>query len=202
MSWCKYLDCVHLCCVVLKFEAQPNCYRPNKGVHSTSWFVMFLWKSPAVVIRVPSTKLSSQNTNSQPESLKHNNAYVKEQLDLILFIFFLIQGAFWCQRARLYFPSFFPLRFCQVRMKMDLKKTSSQIFCFCAIHLKMSADLLIRLSLQALVHSSKLMAPEKWLIKVVASFLDSRTGISFIPDDCNTARMLTGCKLNHLLQAT
>jgi len=46
---------------------------------------MFFWKSPAVVIRVPSTKLDSQNTNRQPDSLKRNNAYVKEQLDLILF---------------------------------------------------------------------------------------------------------------------
>lgn len=53
---------------------------------------------------------------------------------------------------------------------MDLKKTSSQIFCFCAIHLKMSADLLIRLSLQALVRSSKFNGTRKMTHKGCSKF--------------------------------
>lgn len=46
-----------------------------------------------MVIRLCSPELTSQNTNIQSESLKRSNAYVKEQLDLILIIYFLIQKA-------------------------------------------------------------------------------------------------------------
>lgn len=60
-----------------------------------------------MVIRLLSPKLTSQNTNIQSESLKDNNACVKEQLDLIIIIF-NSKGVL-SQRARVYFhPCFHP----------------------------------------------------------------------------------------------
>ena len=47
-----------------------------------------------------------------------------------------------------------------------------------------------------------LTSPDTWVIKVVASFWGLKTGLSLIPDECNSAVMLIDYKWNNLLQAT
>lgn len=73
-----------------------------------------------MMIRLLSPKLTSQNTNIQSESLKYNNAYVKEQLDLILIFFFLIQEALCHRELECISLLVFLPKFYQTRMKTEM----------------------------------------------------------------------------------